>query len=69
MSGSFLVIKNHRNIIARESRRAEAVVVAKQELQKHPGATYEVAKVSKRVWTEVVPATRIDREEDVNGGS
>lgn len=67
MSKSYVVIKNHKKIIAREETKKLATARAVLALAKHPAAIYEVAKVSKRVWTELTPAFRTPKQEDVNG--
>lgn len=64
MAKSFVVIKNHSKVVGRAASKEAATAMAVLKLAKHPGATYEIAKVNKRIWVDTIPGTKVPREED-----
>lgn len=64
MAKAFVVIKNGNRVVDRAGSKGEAKDSATALLLKHPGASFEIGKLDKRLWATVSVPQIIYDEED-----
>ena len=60
-----VVIKNSQTVVARAKTLPEAKTIVDGLLADSPSASYEIGKLSKRIYNETVPPTHTPIEEEL----